>query len=345
MSSDPYGLGFEVGPIRPPSEANSLLVRVTRNCPWNRCAFCPVYKHGEGYSRRPVAEVHADLDAMHDAYGDAPRTVFLQDADPMLAPPDALVEILERVRARFPNVERVTTYARSRTLARRSVADLERVRAAGLTRVHVGLESGADAVLDLVNKGVTREQQIEGGRRAKAAGFELSLYVMPGLGGRELTDAHADETASALAAIEPDFVRLRSTAVVPGTPLADLEAGGRFTALGESMFVLKILMKNPRLDDVPTRLESDHAMNLLMELRGDLPAARESLLGICDAVLALPPDDQVLFVLGRRVGMLTFFRQFERPGVRRKLVLLRDDAIDEDTDVEALFRSLRLRWI
>ncbi len=228
------GLGFETGPIRPPSEARSLLVRVSRNCPWNRCAFCPVYKQSEGYSRRPVSEVHADLDAMQAVYGDGVRTVFLQDADPMLANPSDLVAILERLHERFPHVERVTTYARSKTLARRSVADLTRVREAGLDRVHVGLESGSDAVLSLVNKGVTREEQIEGGRRAKEAGYELSVYVMPGLGGREFSREHADETASAVAAIEPDFVRLRSTAVVPGTPLAELEAEGRFTALGET---------------------------------------------------------------------------------------------------------------
>lgn len=345
MSMDPYGLGFEVGPIRPPSEANSLLVRVTRNCPWNRCAFCPVYKQSEGYSRRSVADIHADLDAMQAAYGDTPRTVFLQDADPMLANPNDLVAILERVRERFPNVERVTTYARSRTLARRSVSDLQRVREAGLDRVHVGLESGADAVLELVDKGVTREQQIEGGRRAKAAGFELSLYVMPGLGGRELSDAHADETASALAAIEPDFVRLRSTVVVPGTPLAELEAEGRFTPLGEIEMVAEIRRLLDGLDGVTTRLESDHAMNLLMELRGDLPADRERMVAVCDAVLALPPDDQELFVLGRRLGMLTFFRQFERPGVKHQIELVRDDAVAKGTDLETLFRTLRLRWI
>ena len=87
-------LGFEQGPIRPPSEAMSILVRVSRNCPWNRCAFCPVYKGGDGYSRRTVAEIHADLDEMREVYGDSPRTVFLQDADPLLTRPDDLIEVL-----------------------------------------------------------------------------------------------------------------------------------------------------------------------------------------------------------------------------------------------------------
>jgi radical SAM superfamily enzyme len=339
------GLGFETGPIRPPSEARSLLVRVSRNCPWNRCAFCPVYKQSEGYSRRRVSEVHADLDAMQAVYGDGVRTVFLQDADPMLANPNDLVAILARLHERFPHVERVTTYARSKTLARRSVADLTRVREAGLDRVHVGLESGADAVLSLVNKGVTRKEQIEGGRRAKEAGYELSVYVMPGLGGRELSREHADETASAVAAIEPDFVRLRSTAVVPGTPLAELEAEGRFTALGELAMVEEIRRFLGGLSGVRTRLESDHALNLLMELRGDLPDEHARLLAVVDTLLALPEDDQILFVLGRRTNRLSFLGQLERPGVREELAALREECLPDGQDPEAVFRALRLRWI
>jgi len=345
MTDDACRLGFEVGPIRPPSEANSLLVRVSRNCPWNRCAFCPVYKHTEGYSRRATADVLADLDSMKRVYGDRPRTVFLQDADPVQANPNDLVEILEGIRERFPKVSRVTTYARSRTLAHRSVKDLKRLRAAGLDRVHCGFESGADVVLELMSKGVTRAQQIEGGRRAKEAGFELSWYVMPGLGGREHSEVHAAETASAVAEVEPHFVRLRTLAVVPGSPVADLQAEGRFTPLGEIETVAEIRRLLDGLEGATLRLESDHSLNLLMELRGDLPEVREELLATLDEVLALPGEDQVLFVLGRRVGLVGRLRHFERPGVREQLVGLRDEWIPEGTDAEDVFHRLRLQWI
>ena len=341
----PSSVPYEVGPIRPPSEASSLLVRVSRNCPWNRCAFCPVYKHSEGYSRRSVADVLADLDALRRVHGDRPRTVFLQDADPVQANPDDLVRILEGVRERFPEVRRVTTYARSRTLAHRSVKDLLRLREAGLDRVHCGFESGSDEVLELMSKGVTRAQQIEGGRRAKAAGFELSWYVMPGLGGRQFTAAHADETASAVALVEPHFVRLRTTAVVPGTPLADLQAEGRFTSLGEIETVAEIRRFLAALGGTTTRLESDHALNLLMEVRGDLPAARSGLLALLDEVLALDPDDQVLFVLGRRAEILHRLRHFREAGVREHLARLRDEWLQDGEDPEDLFHRLRLRWI
>jgi radical SAM superfamily enzyme len=345
MECDTSGIPFEVGPIRPPSEAFSLLVRVSRNCPWNLCAFCSVYKHSEGYSRRPVADVLADLDAMQEVYGDSPRTVFLQDADPVQTNPDDLVAVVEGVRERFPRVHRITTYARARTLSRRSVADLRRLREAGLDRVHVGLESGSDEVLALMNKGVTRQQQIDGGRRAKEAGFELSEYVMPGLGGRVLSDAHADETASAVAAIEPDFVRLRTVAVKPGTPLAALVAEGRVEPMGELEIVAEIRRFFAGLEGVTTRIESDHALNLLMELRGDLPDAHEPLLALLDRVLAMEADDQRLFVLGRRVGLFTFLKQFERPGVREEVAHHAGSLLPDDADAEALFHDLRLRWV
>lgn len=345
MPRDACDLPFEVGPIRPPSEAFSLLVRVSRNCPWNRCAFCTVYKDSEGYERRPVAEVLSDLDAMQDVYGDAARTVFLQDADPVQASPDDLVRIVEGVRARFPRVRRVTTYARARTLSRRSVADLRRLKEAGLDRVHVGLESGSDEVLALVDKGATRAQQIEAGRRAKEAGFELSEYVMPGLGGRELSAVHADETASAVAAIEPDFVRLRTTAIKPGTPLAALVDAGRLTPLTEMETVGEIRRLLVGLAGVETRIESDHALNLLMELRGDLPAQHVRLLALLDGVLGLDEGVQRLFVLARRLGLVTFLRQLERPGVREEVARHAAALLPEGADAEALFQRLRLRRV
>lgn len=336
--------GYEQGPIRPPSESSSLLVRVSRNCPWNRCAFCSVYTD-ERFSLRGVEEVLADLDALRAIHGDRPRTVFLQDANPLLTKPDDLVRILEGIRARFPQVQRVTAYARAHTLARRSPDDLRRLRAAGLDRLHVGLESGCDAVLALVRKGATRVDQIEGGLRAKAAGFELSLYVMPGLGGRALSDAHADDTASALVAIQPDFVRLRTTAVVPGTPLAALQDEGRFVPVGEVGLVREIRRLLAGLEGVATRIESDHVLNLLMELRGDLPAERDRLLAVCDTFLGLPDEEQRAFVLARRLGW--FGRLADRADALRipqvRDLLRRIEADGEDP--EALFATLRGRHL
>ena len=311
-------MSFEQGPIRPPSEARSLLVRVSRNCPWNRCVFCPAYK-GQKFERRTVAEVLEDLDALKEFHGDWPRSAFLQDADPLTTKPDDLVEILEGLRERFPNVERITTYARSQTLRRKPLADLRRVREAGLDRVHVGLESGSDRVLELIRKGVTQEDHILAGARAKEAGFELSLYVMPGVGGTELTDEHADSTAQTVAAIEPHFTRLRTACAVQGTPLFEMAERGEWKPLGETETVREIRRFLAGLENVRMRLESDHVFNLLMHLRGDLPEDHSELLAHCDKYLELSADDRQLFVLGRRTGRLVRVEQLDQPGVRPEL--------------------------
>jgi radical SAM superfamily enzyme YgiQ (UPF0313 family) len=291
---------FEQGPIRPPSESESLLVRVSRNCPWNRCAFCPVYK-GERFSLRTPDEVIGELDEMLLLVGDRVRTVFLQDANPLLTPGEDLLRILEAIRRRFPRVERVTAYARSHTLAHRSLEELRRLRAAGLDRLHVGLESGSDRVLLLMRKGVTREQQIAGGTRAREAGFEVSEYVMPGLGGKALSQEHAEETASALREIRPHFVRLRTTLVAPGTPLAEMTAQGSFAPLTEVEVVEEIRCLVVALGAVETSLVSDHVMNLLMGLRGDLPAQREAVLQRIDRFLGLPEEEKGEFIRRRRI--------------------------------------------
>jgi histone acetyltransferase (RNA polymerase elongator complex component) len=335
---------FEQGPIRPPSEAGSLLVRVSRNCPWNRCAFCPVYKNLR-FSLRPVEEVLQDLDAMQAFYGERPTTVFLQDANPLLTRTDDLVRILEGIRQRFPRVVRITAYARSHTLARRSVSELRRIREAGLNRLHVGMESGCDAVLQLVEKGTSRADQIEGGRRAKEAGFELSEYFMPGLGGKELSDANADDSATALLAIKPDFVRLRTTAVSPGTGLADLVIQGKMTPLSEKEMVVEIQRFLSGLVDLSTQLESDHVLNLLMELRGDLPADLPRLLNICDEFLQLQQIEQNRFILGRRLGWFVRLNDRNKPRFTMELDNLISKIAKEGSTVEDLCAQLRAQTL
>ena len=335
---------FEQGPIRPPSEAGSLLVRVSRNCPWNHCAFCPVYK-GAKFSFRPVEEVLADLASMQACWGDAPRTAFLQDANPLLTAPDDLVAILEAIRATFPRVERITAYARSHTLARRSPDELRRIREAGLDRLHVGMESGCDEVLKLVSKGSSREEQIRGGRRARQAGFELSEYVMPGLGGSRWSERHADETASALREIGPDFVRLRTTVVVPGTPLAELEESGEFQALPEVDLVKEIRRLLSGLRGLAARIESDHMLNLLMELRGDLPGDLDRLLDLCDRFLDLPDEDRRRFILARRLNLVTHLGDRRWHDLRGELDDILETMEREGRSAEEVSRELRRRMV
>ena len=234
---------YEMGPIRPPSEAPSLLLRVTRNCEWNRCLFCPVYKDTE-FSVRPLEHVLRDIDHIREyvnflqnpkdgfvveeplAYDAALRwnslgmkSVFLQDADSLVIGAQKLTKILSHLGTSFPNIERVTSYSRSSTINKMSVKDLTTLKKVGLTRIHVGLESGSDNVLKMVRKGASQAIHIKAGLKVKEAGLELSEYFMPGLGGRSLSKEHAIESANALNQINPDFIRLRPLGFTVRAPM------------------------------------------------------------------------------------------------------------------------------
>ncbi len=368
---------FEQGPIRPPSEASSLLVRVVRNCGWNRCRFCPVYKDARP-SVRAVDDVLADVAAMRaaaDVLGGDPltalrsgavpreawqvalflragaRAVFLQDADPCAVKAESLATVIERVRAAFATVERVTTYGRAATLARRRPADLARLAAAGLSRVHVGMESGSDAVLARVDKGCSAEQLVTAGRQVLAAGMELCFYVMPGLGGRDLAAEHVRGTADVLRQVaaaapagRPLVVRLRTTAVVPGTPLACDEVEGRFALPDDVEVAAELRALLGTLDGVRLDLRSDHALNLMAGLEGSLPADREELIGLLDAFLALPAARQAEIAWSARRGVVGELRGSGDPS----LTGAGDEpatSLDQVTERLAAAKRLRARFL
>jgi radical SAM superfamily enzyme YgiQ (UPF0313 family) len=260
---------YELPPIRPPSEAYSLLIRVMRGCPWNYCTFCAVYK---GYPRkdtiRPVAEVKGDIDELRTAIGHLrlqghegePRTAFLADSNAIVTKTEGLAEIVRYLYQAFPSLERLTSYGRAKTVLSKKQDELRRLREAGLTRLHLGLESGDDEVLRRVKKGATADEMIEAGRKAKEAGFELSEYVMPGLGGRGASRQHVQGTARVLNAIDPHYIRVRSLMLVPGTPLWDEYTGGEFEPLSRHEVVAEIGALIEGLD-VTSRVCFDHMAN------------------------------------------------------------------------------------
>jgi hypothetical protein len=341
---------FETGPIRPPSEAGSYLLRLTRNCPWNRCEFCRTYKHDK-FSLRDPEEIEADIDAMArirdrlletteiagsrglvlrgaastqeewmvlNALASGGRTAFLQDADSLVMKPDKIRRVLAHFRKRFPEVERITTYARSRSVARLSVDDLRSFREHGLTRVHIGMETGHDPLLELVKKGATAEIHIRGGRSAVEAGLEVSQYLMPGLGGREMSQGHALDSARVVNAVDPHFIRMRTLSLGPRLPLWEMFHGPEapLTPLTDAEIVSEIRRFIEALEGIRSRVVSDHIMNLLGDLEGQLPEEKEDLLAACDAFLALDAGDVRLYQAGRRAGLLNGVRDLENPELR-----------------------------
>lgn len=337
--------GFEQGPIRPPSEARSLLIRVTRNCPWNRCSFCPVYKE-TAFTFRSVEHVKRDIDAVHthleklrklagptdtiesdviqrltaelepeasQAFAAAfhwffagrTKSVFLQDANSLAARVVDLVDILKHLETRFPFIHRTTSYARGQTIAARRVDDLEAMKDAGLDRIHIGLESGSDEILKAVQKGATKRQHITAGRKVKEAGIQLSEYVMPGLGGRSLSKVHALETADALNQINPDFIRLRTLALIPRAPLYEEFKVGRFEKCTDVEVVQEILTLIENLDGITSVIKSDHVLNLFPDVQGRLPRDRERMTTILHTFLSMDPEKQRQFQVGRRLGIFS----------------------------------------
>jgi len=253
---------FETGIYRPPSEggSSSLLLRMTRNCPWNHCTFCAMYK-SEKFELRSPEEIMREIDIMHDLYlqiekvsinqgqkgifnaqtfalfaKTAPelyfhqgismlfnwiakggKTVFLQDADSLIMQTDDMIQVLEYLKKAFPLIERITSYGRSRTIARKPAEDLARIRKAGLNRLHIGLETGDASLLKNIKKGSTPEDHIKGGQKAIKAGFQVSEYWMPGLGGKKFSEDHAKNTALVLNEIKPHYIRSRPFSPRPGT--------------------------------------------------------------------------------------------------------------------------------
>jgi radical SAM superfamily enzyme YgiQ (UPF0313 family) len=188
------------------------------------------------------------------------RTVFLQDANTMIMPSDDLLKVLKYLKETFPTIERVTSYSRAKTLAKKTPEELKELRKVGLTRLHVGLETGDDELLNYVDKGVTSAEQIEAGKKAKEAGFELSEYVMPDLGGRTRSQQHALNTARVLNEVNPDFIRLRPFVPGPGMPLYEDYSKGDFqlSSPHERLREIKMLVENL---NVTSRLCFDHFLN------------------------------------------------------------------------------------
>ena len=365
MPAEPE-LSFEQGPIRPPNESQSLLLRLTRNCPWNRCLFCPVYK-GHGFSLRPVAEIARDIETARRAADEitalsremgcggavtdavvnrvlsggprspADRSValwmyygtgacFLQDADNLVMRTDDLVAVLRLLRRSFPEIRRVTTYARSRTVVRKSAEALARIREAGLDRVHIGLETGCDELLRFMRKGVSAAQHVEAGRRLMAAGVEVSEYVMPGLGGRGLWREHAVETARVLNAINPHFIRLRSLRVPARVPLHAKLADGSFQPLTDDELAAELELFIESLEGITSTVASDHIMNLLEDVGGKLPGDKGRMLAAIRAYRELPDEERLVYRVGRRGGVFRSARDLERdPAACRRIRGLIDD--------------------
>lgn len=189
---------------RPPSEANSMIFQVTLGCSFNKCSFCNMYRTKE-YSERPWDEIKAEIDMVAKFYPDT-RRVFLADGDALNLPKDRMIQILQYLYSKFPELERVSCYAMPMNLLKKKDDELEEMRAAGLHMLYVGIESGSDIVLKKVTKGATYRTIVQACQKAKRHGYILSCMVILGLGGKTYTREHIADTARILSETAPDYV-------------------------------------------------------------------------------------------------------------------------------------------
>lgn len=335
---------FRIGPIRPPSEANSLLLQVTNGCTWNKCKFCQLYRHTKfkAYSadsikadidniayqadiiRRYQTPLGAwDIDGLNQELGQIPseeerqcfymvanwlvgggENVFLQDGNTTALSSGRLSDVLIYLKQAFPGIKRITSYGRAENLSRVSAEEYAELKEAGLDRIHSGFETGSDAVLQKINKGVTQQQEITAGKNIKAGGIELSVYFMPGVGGKELTKENVEGTSHVINEIGPDFLRIRTAAVKPGTGLYEDYQNGQLTLCSDEEKLLEIRTVIERASEIDTRVVSDHIINLLQGVEGHIVLDRQKMLDMIDGYLNKPEYEKRLYQAARRMVLV-----------------------------------------
>ena len=276
------GVHYEGMIIRPPSEADSILLQVTVGCSHNKCTFCGTYK-GERFKIKPDEVIQADIRYAARHFRDQ-RRLFLCDGDALIIPQKRLLNILQAIEAELPWVTRVGVYANTKSIDLKSEAELEALKAHGLSIAYMGLESGDDETLKQVNKGASAAKMIAMGKKIRAAGIKLSITVLLGLAGRERSMIHAAETGRVLSAIDPEFVGALSLMLIPDTPLYNDYAAGRFELLtAERMLAeLKCMLEHTHMSR--GLFHANHASNYL-PIKARMPRDRQKTIDRIDAAL------------------------------------------------------------
>jgi radical SAM superfamily enzyme YgiQ (UPF0313 family) len=269
--------------IRPPSEANSILLQVTVGCSRNKCTFCGTYA-GERFRIKPDSIIMQDI-AFAAQYCKRQRRMFLCDGDALIVPQKRLLKILQEIKSQLPWVTRVGAYANAKSLKMKSIDELNTLRESGLGILYMGLETGDDVTLKNINKGAASETMISMGKKARKAGFKLSITVLLGIAGRKRSQIHARETGRVLSAIDPEYVGALSLMLIPGTPLFDDHDAGKFDLIDppEMLAELRTMIANTNL----TRglFHANHASNYL-PIRARLPRDKDTTLHLIDQALA-----------------------------------------------------------
>jgi len=274
---------YEQAIVRPPSEANSLLLPVTFGCSHNKCTFRGTYSNIK-LRIRPLEDIKRDIDKVAQNYSRSLQRVFLENGDAIIAPQRRLVEVLKYLKEKFPNLERIGSYTTPQAALIKSVDELKELHKLGLKIAYMGVETGDEELLKKINKGATYDEIVEAGRKIKQAGITLSVTVILGLGGPEGSENHALKTAKILSDIDPDFAGALTVMLVPGTPLHKDWEEGRFELITpfRSLAELKMIIENVKFTDC--FFTANHASNYL-PIKARLPKQKAAVLKLITEVL------------------------------------------------------------
>jgi radical SAM superfamily enzyme YgiQ (UPF0313 family) len=268
--------------IRPPSEANSLILQVTIGCSHNKCTFCPAYK-AKRFRIRSFTEIKEDID---EARLNTPhyRRVFLADGDALIMPQEKLLRIAAYLQEAFPSLQRIGIYGNAKSILKKSVAELQALKEHKISIIYLGIESGDEETLKQVHKGTTYQKIVEAGKRVKAAGIKLSVTVLLGIAGVERSKLHAQKTARILTEIQPDYVGALTLMIIPEAPLHRTVEEGSFTLPSPFDLLQELRIMLAESDLHHCLFFSNHASNYL-PIRARLPKDKESSLQLIDEVL------------------------------------------------------------
>ncbi|MFC2001554.1 radical SAM protein [Chloroflexota bacterium] len=274
---------YDMVKIRPPSEADSLLLPVMMGCSNNTCTFCSTYQ-GIKCSIRNLEDIKQDIDSVAQNYSRSVGRVFLENGDALIAPQLLLVEVLKHLNKRFPNLERIGTYSTPKAALKKTLDELKELHKLGLKIAYLGVETGDEELLKKIKKGATYDQIVEAGRKLKQAGITTSVTVILGLGGVEGSERHVLETARILSDIDPDFAGALTLMLKPGTPIYNDWKEGRFSAISpfQTLTELKLIIQNSEFSNC--FFTANHASNYL-PIKIRLPEQKAAAIGLIDDVL------------------------------------------------------------
>lgn len=274
---------YEGDIYRPPGEARSFLLQATVGCSHNTCTFCEMYKRKK-FHLRPLDAILRDIREVAGVYNRFEK-IFICDGDALIMPMDDLLAVLAALKQSFPKARLISCYAGPQSLMGKTPEQLSALHKAGLDRVYLGVESGSDAVLEQVHKGVNAATMLESGLRAKAAGLDLWTMVIIGLGGRDGSREHIEKTVALINKLQPQHMSALTLTVVPGTPLSDAVLRGEFQEISSVQSLQETRALIAGIESAHLHFTSDHASNYL-PLKGTLSKERDRMLALLDGALA-----------------------------------------------------------